>query len=350
MIENAVSLLSRLIATPSISRNEDATATILEDYLNSSGIEVERIHNNVIARSKYWDKDLPVLMLNSHHDTVPPAASYTRDPYKPEVIDGRLYGLGSNDAGGSLVSIVETFKSAYNAKLPFNLLLVLSAEEECSGEKGFRAVYPTLDRVDAGIVGEPTGLRAAVGERGLVVLDCVSHGKSGHAARREGVNALYAALDDINILRNLKFPKESELLGDVSVNVTMIEAGTRHNVIPDTCKWVVDIRTTDVMTNEETVEFVRASVKGSDVTPRSTRIRASAIADTHPLVVAAKELDAETFVSPTTSDMALMPFPTLKIGPGESSRSHSADEFVEIKEISDGITLYSDLIKNIKNL
>lgn len=348
MTRSAVALLSRLIAEPSVSRNEEATASILAEYLTDAGCGVERIHNNIIVRSRHWNGELPTLMVNSHHDTVPPAASYTRDPYSPEIIDGRLYGLGSNDAGASLVSMVETFKAAYDARLSFNLLLVLSAEEECSGEKGFRAVYPGLGRIDAGIVGEPTGLRAAVGERGLVVLDCVSHGKSGHAARREGVNALYAALDDIQRLRNLVFPRVSELLGDVSVNVTMIQAGTRHNVIPDECRWVVDIRTTDVMTNEETVEFVRAAVPASDVVPRSTRIRASAIAGTHPLVVAAASLGAETFVSPTTSDMALMPFPTLKIGPGESSRSHSADEFVKISEISDGIRFYTDLIKKIR--
>lgn len=349
MIQDAVTLLGRLIANPSLSRNEDATACILAEYLTEKGCKVERLHNNIIVRSGRWNNGLPTLMLNSHHDTVPPASSYTRDPYNPEIVDDRLYGLGSNDAGASLVAIVETFVSAYDARLPFNLLLVLSAEEECSGEKGFRAVYPTLGKVDAGIVGEPTGLRAAVGERGLVVLDCVSHGKSGHAARREGVNALYAALDDIDRLRKLKFPKESELLGDVSVNVTMIQAGTRHNVIPDECRWVVDIRTTDVMTNEETVEFVRAVIPASDVVPRSTRIRASAIDCSHPLVAAATSLGATTFVSPTTSDMALMPFPTLKIGPGESSRSHSADEFVKITEISDGIRFYTDLLVFLKN-
>ncbi|WP_304382371.1 M20/M25/M40 family metallo-hydrolase [uncultured Duncaniella sp.] len=348
MTRNAVELLSRLIATPSVSRNEENTAAILAEYLSEAGCEVERIYNNVIARSADWREELPVLMLNSHHDTVPPAASYTRDPYAPELIDGRLYGLGSNDAGASLVSIVETFGNVHRMQLPFNILLVLSAEEECSGEKGFRGIYPQLGRIDAGIVGEPTGLQAAVGERGLVVLDCVSHGVSGHAARREGVNALYAAVDDIEKLRNLSFPRVSGLLGDISVNVTMIQAGTRHNVIPDECRWVVDIRTTDVMTNEEVVEYIRTAIPETEVIPRSTRIRASTIADNHPLVIAAKSLGASVFVSPTTSDMALMPFPTLKIGPGESSRSHSADEFVKISEISDGIKFYTDLIKNIR--
>lgn len=347
-MQNAVALLSQLIATPSVSRNEDATAAILADNLAAVGCKVERIHNNIIARNRHWRKDLPLLMLNSHHDTVPAAASYTRDPFNPEIIDGKLYGLGSNDAGASLVAMVETFKAAYDARLPYNLLLVLSAEEECSGENGFRAVLPTIEPVCCGIVGEPTGLQAAVGERGLVVLDCVSHGKSGHAARGEGVNALYAAIDDVNILRNLRFPKVSALLGDVSVNVTMIQAGTRHNVIPDRCSWVVDIRTTDAMTNEEVVEFVRAVVKSSDVAPRSTRIRASAIADTHQLVMAATSLGASAFVSPTTSDMALMPFPTLKIGPGLSSRSHSADEYVELAELEAGIRFYTALLQTIK--
>ena len=297
-------------------------------------------------RSEGFDPARPTLLLNSHHDTVRPAASYTRDPYAPTVEDGRLYGLGSNDAGASVVCLVETFLTFRARALPFNLVLGISAEEECMGENGIRALLPALGRVDMALVGEPTDMQAATGERGLVVLDCTAHGKSGHAARGEGVNALYIALDDIARLRSFRFERESELLGPVGIAVTQIEAGTQHNVVPDTCRFVVDVRTTDAYSNEETVEILRAALR-SDAVPRSTRIRAAAVGGEHPLVKAAVAAGRETYVSPTTSDRTLMPFPALKMGPGQSSRSHTADEFVLLGEIAEGIAIYEKYIEKL---
>lgn len=347
-----IDLLKQLISTPSISRNENATADLLYQWFQQRGITVNRQKNNIWATTKKFNPDKPIVMLNSHHDTVPPAPSYTVDPYCPLEIDGKIYGLGSNDAGASVVSLAETFCRLYDVDLPFNLLIALTAEEEISGENGMRALLPHLYdlnlKPEMAIVGEPTSMNPAIGERGLVVLDCVAHGVTGHAARNEGVNALYLAIDDINALRNLHFEKESALLGPIKITATIIEAGRKHNVIPEECKFTLDVRTTDAYTNLETVELIQSAVK-SDVTPRSTRINASAIPISHPLVVSAIDLGGTPFVSPTTSDMALMPdFPTLKIGPGQSSRSHSADEFIEIESIKQAVEHYTALIKNIK--
>ena len=275
-----------------------------------------------------------------------PAASYTRDPFAPVIEQGCLYGLGSNDAGASVVALAETFLTFRRRRLPFNLVVALSAEEECMGEHGMRALLPALGKIDMALVGEPTGMQAAVGERGLVVLDGTARGKSGHAARNEGVNALYIALDDIARLRGFRFERESALLGPVGITVTQIEAGTQHNVVPDVCRFVVDVRTTDAYTNEEVVEILRRALQ-SEIVPRSTRIRAAAVGDDHPLVRAAKAVARSTFVSPTTSDRTLMPFPSLKMGPGESARSHTADEFVRIDEIDRAITLYEQYIEQL---
>ncbi len=348
-----IELLSQMIATPSLSRQEEGTASLIFDWLASRGAEPRRFRNNVYALSADFDPKRPTLLLNSHHDTVKPAASYTRDPFKPTVEDGRLYGLGSNDAGASAVSLIRTFLDLRTAPLPFNLLLAITAEEEVGGENGMRAFLPHLAEegigISCAIVGEPTGMQAAVAERGLVVLDCVTPGVTGHAARGEGINAIYRAIDDIEALRNFRFPAESAILGPVSVNITQINAGWQHNAIPDECKWVVDIRTTDAFTNEETVELMRSAVKWSVLTPRSTRVRASVIADSHPLVRGAVRLGCGTFVSPTTSDMSLMyDFPSLKIGPGQSSRSHSADEFILLSEIEGAIPLYKELIASLQ--
>lgn len=346
-MEQAIALLKQLIATPSTSRNEADTAIIIYNHLKEAGIDtVERLHNNVYARSAQWHDDKPVLLLNSHHDTVKPAASWTRDPFTPTVEGDRLYGLGSNDAGASAVSLITTFKRYYNEVLPFNLLLAISAEEEVTGEHGIRALLPTLGRIDMAVVGEPTQLQAAVGERGLVVLDCVAHGRRGHAARKEGINALYIAMDDINAMRSYQPEKVSSLLGPIKFTTTMIECGTQHNVVPDECKWVMDIRTTDAYTNEETIELVRSVVK-SDVKERSTRIRASAIDESHPLVATAVELGSKVFVSPTTSDMSQMAFPSLKLGPGDSARSHTADEYINLSEIEQGIDFYTRFIARL---
>lgn len=342
----AVELLKQLIATPSPSREEAGTADLLCTFLQERGTAPERLYNNVFVRSSGFDPARLTLLLNSHHDTVRPAASYTRDPYTPSVEADRLYGLGSNDAGASVVTLTQVFLALRDKPLPFNLLLALTAEEECSGERGLRALLPELGPIDMALVGEPTGMQAAVGERGLVVLDCTAHGKSGHAARGEGINALYVALEDIACLRSFRFECESELLGPIGIAVTQIEAGTQHNVVPDVCRFVVDIRTTDVYTNEETVGILRSAIC-SDAVPRSTRIRASALDAGHPLFRAAVAAGRETFVSPTTSDMALMPFPSLKMGPGDSARSHTADEYVLLSEIGEGIAIYEKYIEKL---
>ncbi len=345
-LARAVELLRSLIATPSPSRGEEGTAALLHDFLAAHGCRPERAGNNVRAAAPDFDPARPTLLLCSHHDTVRPAASYTRDPYDPSIENGRLYGLGSNDAGASAVALTETFLALRGRALPFNLVLALAAEEECSGEGGLRQLLPALGRIDMAIVGEPTSMQAAVGERGLVVLDCTARGRSGHAARGEGVNALYIALDDIARLRALRFERESPLLGPVGIAVTQIEAGTQHNVVPDICRYVVDVRTTDAYTNEETVERLRRTLR-ADAVPRSTRIRASALDASHPLFRAAAACGRRTYVSPTTSDMALMPFPSLKMGPGDSARSHAADEYVHLSEIGEGIELYERFIEKL---
>ena len=332
----AVELLRRLIATPSTSRDESRTADLLFAFLEERGAAPERLHNNVFARSADFDPARPTLLLNSHHDTVRPAASYTRDPFAPTAEGDRLYGLGSNDAGASVVSLARTFLTFREQSLPFNLLLALSAEEECMGEHGMRALLPQLGTIDMALVGEPTGMQAAVG-------------KSGHAARNEGINALYIALDDIARLRSFRFDRVSELLGPIGIAVTQIAAGTQHNVVPDSCRFVVDLRTTDAYTNEETVEILRGTLR-SQAVPRSTRIRASALDAAHPLARAAQAARRRSYVSPTTSDMALMPFPSLKMGPGESSRSHTADEYVLMSEIGEGIGIYEEFIRQLAGI
>lgn len=352
-ISQEIALLSRLVATQSFSRQEDATAAIIYDYLNAAGASPQRLGNNVWALAEGYDPSRPTLMLNSHHDTVRPASSYTRDPFAPDIEDGRLYGLGSNDAGASAVSLIRTFLDLRKRDLPFNLLLAITAEEEVGGENGMRAFLPMLaDKgitIDCAIVGEPTGMQLAIAERGLVVLDCVTEGVTGHAARGEGINAIYRAMEDIDRLRAYQFPRTSQVLGPVSLNVTQIEAGWQHNAIPDVCKWVVDIRTTDAHPNEEVVRLLREQVKWSTLTPRSTRVKASVIDTAHPLVRAVTALGREPFVSPTTSDMSLMhDFPSLKIGPGQSSRSHSADEYIRLDEIEEAVGMYREIILNLE--
>lgn len=352
LTSTAIDLLCSLIALPSTSRDEALTADALQSFLEGHGISTNRVYNNVWALADGYDPAKPTVMLNSHHDTVKPSPAYTLDPYSPTRSHGKIYGLGSNDAGASLVSLCTAFTTLRSTPLPFNLLLACSSEEEVSGEKGVRALLPVLKEMgvapDMAIIGEPTGMQPAIAERGLLVLDCTARGVAGHAARNEGVNALYKAIDDIMRLRNLQFERVSPILGPIKISVTMIQAGRQHNVVPEECKFVVDVRTTDAYSNEETVGLIRQAVE-SDVVPRSTRIHASVISTDHPLVQAAITLDKTPFVSPTTSDMALMPdIPTLKIGPGESSRSHTADEFVFEDEIADGIATYLSIISNLK--
>lgn len=351
---NAIELLQRLIATPSLSGNESKTADILATELSERGVEVRRHHNNIWALSKGFDASKPTLMLNSHQDTVKPSAAYTRNPFEPTIEEGKLYGLGSNDAGASLVALLVTFCNNYDTTtLPYNLLLALTAEEENMGERGMRSFLPYIAeqgiKVDMVLVGEPTSMQAATAERGLVVLDCIAHGKSGHAARNEGENAIYKAMCDIEKLRNFRFEHSSEQLGEIKITVTQISAGTQHNIVPDECRFVVDVRTTDAYTNEEVVEILQRVVE-CDAKPRSTRVRASAIALDHPLVKAAKAIGRQTFISPTTSDRAIMQgLPALKMGIGSSSRSHTADEFVLVSEIEEGVILYDKLLAELKH-
>ena len=351
---NAIELLQRLIATPSLSGNEEGTAEILAAELAERGVEVRRHHNNVWALSRGYDESKPTLMLNSHQDTVKPSAAYTRNPFEPTIEDGRLYGLGSNDAGASLVALFTTFCNNYDTSdAPYNLLLALTAEEENMGERGMRSFLPHLReegvKVDMVLVGEPTSMQAATAERGLVVLDCVAHGKSGHAARNEGENAIYKAMCDIEKLRNYRFEHTSEQLGDIKISVTQITAGTQHNIVPDECRYVADVRTTDAYSNEEVVALLQDAIEG-EAKPRSTRVRASAIALDHPLVRAARAIGRNTFISPTTSDRAIMQgLAALKMGVGESSRSHTADEYVLLSEIEEGIAIYQQLLDELKH-
>lgn len=348
-----VELLCRLIETPSPSRKEDDTAALIFSEMERRGLNPRREANNVYAVAPGYDPERPTLLLNSHHDTVPPSAAYTRDPFKATVEGDRLFGLGSNDAGASGVALLEAFCRVRGLPLPFNLILALTAEEEVGGENGMRRFLPHIltegYRINAAIVGEPTGLKAAVGERGLVVLDAVTTGVTGHAARGEGINAIYRAIADIERLRNFRFEKESSLLGPVTLNITQISAGRAHNVIPDRCEWVVDVRTTDAYSNEDTARILQEAVSPHTVlTPRSTRVHASAIDESHPLVRAAVSLGASTFVSPTTSDRSLLHgIPSLKIGPGDSARSHSADEWVEISSIATAADFYTRLLTSL---
>ena len=355
-LDKALEHLCRVIAIPSFSREESEVADVWEQWLGVIGVgNVERLHNNVYAVAPGFDATHPTLMLNSHLDTVRPVSSYTRDPFAATIEEGRLYGLGSNDAGASGVTLALTYASLCGRRdLPFNLILAITAAEEVMGEQGMRAFLPHLasrgQSPDMVIVGEPTSMQPAIAERGLVVLDCQTDGISGHAARGEGVNAIYRAMEDIASLRSFAPPRESEVLGPVRVSVTMIESGTQHNVVPAECRFVVDVRTTDAYTNEQTVEILQ-SVCRSELKPRSTRIQASAIDSSHPMVRAAVSAGGAPYVSPTTSDMALMhDFPTLKMGPGKSERSHTADEFVMLSEIEEGIEGYRKFIEELAKI
>ena len=343
----ALDLLQRLIAIPSFSREEDKTASLLEDFFQQQEIPTERIGNNVWTKNLYFDPTKPTLLLNSHHDTVKPNPSYTRDPFLPAVEDGKLYGLGSNDAGGPLVSLIATFLYFYSSSdLKYNLIFAASAEEEISGVNGIESIWTSLPKIDCAVVGEPTLTDIAIAEKGLLVIDCIAYGKAGHAAREEGVNAIYQAITDIEWFRNYEFPKTSDALGKVKMSVTMINAGQAHNQVPPQCEFTVDIRVTDAYTLEEVVEVVNKNVACS-VTPRSLRLRSSGIPTDHQLMMAGKRVGKKMYGSPTTSDQALIPAPSIKMGPGDSARSHSADEFIYLKEIELGIHSYVDLLKHI---
>jgi|SRR5271156_4912016 len=345
--DEAVSLLKQLIACPSFSREENNTATIIESFLRSKEVETNRLVNNVWAVNKYYDTTKPSILLNSHHDTVKPNKDYTNNPFNSFTTDGKLFGLGSNDAGGCLVSLIAAFLYFYDHKdLKYNLVLAATAEEEISGINGITALLPVLGVFDAAIVGEPTLMQMAVAEKGLMVLDCTAHGSSGHAARDEGDNAIYKALDDIAWIRNYQFPKVSPFLGPVKMSATIINAGTQHNVVPALCTFTVDVRINECYTHEEILQIVQQNIQ-SEVVPRSMRLRSTSIAADHPLVISGTALGLSSFGSATLSDKSLMPFPALKLGPGDSARSHMADEYIFLHEIPHGIDIYIQLLKNI---
>ncbi len=345
--QQAIELLQQLISIPSFSREEARTADVIDIFLLERDVKTHRKQNNIWARNKYFDISKPTILLNSHHDTVKPNSGYTRNPFDAKIEDGKLYGLGSNDAGGCLVSLIAVFLYFYDQEnLKYNLCLAVSAEEEISGINGLELIIPDLGKLDFGIVGEPTQMQLAIAEKGLVVLDCVTHGKAGHAAREEGDNAIYKALPDIEWFRKFRFPKESAVFGPVKMSVTIINAGSQHNVVPAECKFAVDVRVTDAYRNEEVLEIIRRHAS-CDVTPRSIRLKPSKIDKNHPIVRAGIALGRTTYGSPTTSDQALLDIPSLKMGPGDSARSHTADEFVYVAEIKEGIALYIKMLESI---
>lgn len=342
-VSDAVELLKKLIATPSVSRNEKDAADIMEQTIRSYGFEPQREANNLWIIDPHYDESRPTLLLNAHIDTVKPVASWSRDPFSPDVEDGVLYGLGSNDCGGGLCSLLQIFRMLTEKPQSYNLIYLASAEEEVSGKDGITRALPLLPHIDLAIVGEPTGMNPAVAEKGLMVLDVIAHGKSGHAARNEGVNAIYEALDDMRWIRDYKFEKVSEFLGPTKMTLTVVNAGTQHNVIPDKCTMLVDIRTNEFYDNEEVYEFIRQHLK-SEVKAHSFRLKSSRIDPSHPLIRKCITMGMKPFGSPTLSDQALMHFPSFKLGPGESSRSHSANEFIRISEIRDAIAKYETLL------
>ncbi len=340
-------LLSNLIRNPSFSKQEAATADVLESFFKIQGLKTNRKDNNVWILNKYFDPAKETILLNSHHDTVRPRSDWTRDPFIPIIEDEKLYGLGSNDAGAALVSLIAVFLHYYDAQnLDFNLIMLASAEEEISGVNGVESVIGGLGKIDFGIIGEPTGMQMAIAEKGLMVLDCLAEGISGHVAKESGINAIYIALEDIKWLRNYRFPLTSDVLGPIKMTATMIESGSQHNVIPDTCKFVVDVRNTDSYSNEEVLQIIKDNMK-SEVIARSTRLHPSAISGDHVLVKTAKNLGIKTFGSDTLSDQALMNFPTVKMGPGDSLRSHTADEYIKLNEIQKGTEIYIRVLNKI---
>lgn len=346
-MDKYIELLKSLISIPSLSKNEQDAAVFIRQFLDHSGVKYDLKNNNTWVRNQHWKVGLPVILLNSHIDTVNAASGYSRDPFSPDVEDGILYGLGSNDAGGALVILLAVFMH-FNPieNLPFNLIYAASAEEEISGMNGLASILDELGPFNLAIVGEPTQMQMAIAEKGLMVLDCIAHGKSGHAAREEGENAIYKAIADIEKLRNYKFEKTSTVLGAVKMSVTMINAGTQHNVVPDTCSFVVDVRTNEYYSNQAAFEIINELID-SEVKPRSYKLNSSGIPVNHPVVQRGIKLGLNYYGSPTTSDQAVIPYPSVKIGPGSSARSHTADEFILISELEEGYRIYIDLLTDL---
>ena len=344
----AVQLLSQLIETPRISREESQASQLLYDYMTEvCHLDVKRHGCNLWTIAPDFDANKPTLLLNAHIDTVKPVSGWQKDPWKATLEDGYLYGLGSNDDGASLVTLLHAFIELSSKHQPYNLVYLASAEEEVSGKNGIELVIPLLPRIDVAIVGEPTGMHPAIAEKGLMVLDVTAHGKAGHAARNEGDNAIYHAMDDMQWFRTYQWPLSSPLLGPVKMSVTIVNSGTQHNVIPDICTFTVDVRSNECYTNQELYNAICSQVK-SEVKARSFRLGSSHIAPDHPLVTKAVQMGRVPFGSPTLSDQALMPWPSMKMGPGDSSRSHTADEFIRISEIEEAIQLYVEWLDGLK--
>ncbi len=347
LADGAIALLKNLIAIPSFSRQEDKTADCIEAFFRDKDIPCQRLKHNVWAHNRFFDPAKPTVLLNSHHDTVKPNPSWTLDPFGPLVQDGKLYGLGSNDAGGCLVSLLATFCHFYDRPgLDYNLVVAATAEEEVSGTDGLELVLPHLPPISFAIVGEPTGMHLAIAEKGLMVIDCTARGKAGHAAREEGDNAIYKALRDIDWITKYQFPEVSPMLGPVKMTVTIIQAGSQHNVVPDTCTFTIDVRTTDKYSNEAVLAVLQANLQ-SEVKPRSVRLTPSSIPASHPVVRAGVALSLRTYGSPTTSDQALLRCPSLKMGPGDSARSHTANEYIHLAEIEHGIRTYIEVLGRV---
>lgn len=346
---DAIHLLEQLISIPSFSKEEEKTGDLIEYFLKEKGVIAQRSGNNIWAFASPYHPDLPTVWLNSHHDTVKPNLVYTKDPFCPIVEDGKLFGLGSNDAGGPLVALAATFCHFIGKSLPFNLLFIASAEEEISGQNGIASLLSFLPKAELAIVGEPTQMKLAVAEKGLLVLDAKIHGKAGHAAREEGINAIYLALEELQKIRKYRFSKISPFLGETKVTCTVIKSGQQHNVVPDLCEYVLDVRVTDAYTLEEAMDELRNNLV-AELTPRSLRLQSSRLPESHLMNRVARELGLETFGSPTLSDQALIPYPSVKIGPGDSARSHTADEFIYLQEIKEGILGYISILEKYAEL
>ncbi len=347
MTLKAVEFLKKLIQTPSFSKEEDTTALLIEEWLNENGVEANRNQNNIWATNKHFDANKPSILLNSHHDTVKPNKAYTNDPFEAKVESGKLYGLGSNDAGGCLVCLMSLFVHYYEHKnLKYNLVLAATSEEEISGKNGIASLLEILPPIDFAVIGEPTEMQLAIAEKGLLVIDAYASGISGHAAHENTENAIYNTLEDINWIKNYEFPKVSEELEKVKMTVTQINAGSQHNVVPSSCHFVIDVRVNDAYQNKDIFDIIDQHTK-SKIIARSFRLNSSSIDANHPIVKAGMALGKKTYGSPTISDQALLSCPSLKLGPGVSERSHSADEFIELREIEEGIYLYINIFNQI---
>ncbi|MDG1728430.1 MAG: M20 family metallo-hydrolase [Algibacter sp.] len=348
LTDDAISLLKKLIETQSFSAEEGKTALHIEDWFKRCKVDFKRTKNNVWAVNKYFDESKPTLLLNSHHDTVKPNSAYTNDPFKAHVEDGKLYGLGSNDAGGCLVSLIATFTHFYNhTDLKYNLVIVASAEEENSGPDGLNSMLPIIPKIDVAIVGEPTLMNLAVAEKGLVVFDAVIDGTPSHAAHPNENNAIYNSIGALQWFENFKFEKGSKALGDVKLTVTQINAGSQHNVVPGHVDLVIDVRVNDAYSNAEIAEILQEKAPVTKITPRSLRLNSSSIPVEHDLVKAGIAMGRTTYGSPTLSDQAVLSCPSLKLGPGDSTRSHSANEFIYVNEIEEGIQIYVELLNRV---